>query len=147
MNGDGLLLGDLERIVREVVGVEVLIEKAVRGAARMREQCVQHLMLDLRIAGDRACVADKGGDLVTLHSRSHVGQRNRREGSRHRQRVSELVDFNDIRDVPAVIAEPDDTAGENQAQKQETASGDLPVAFSENEVSVSFVLLLCGSEV
>ena len=34
---------------------------------------------------------------------------------------------------------PDKPARENQAQKQETASGDLPVAFSENEVSVSFV--------
>ena len=86
-----------------------------------------------------------GGDLVTLHSRGHVRQRKRREGLRHRQRVSEPVDLNDVGDVPAVIAEPDDTAGENQAQKHETASGDLPVAFSENEVSVSFVLVLCES--
>jgi len=119
--------------------VVVLVKKAVRSATRMRKECVQHLMLDLRIAGDRAGVTDKGRYFVTLHSRGHVRQRNRCEGLRHRQRVSELVDFNDVGDVPAVIAEPDDTARENQAQKQETASGDLPVAFSENEVSVSFV--------
>jgi hypothetical protein len=66
---------------------------------------------------------------------------------RHRQRVSELVDFNDIGDVPAVIPEPDDTARENQAQKQEIASGDLPVAFSENEVSVSFVAFATRFEI
>jgi hypothetical protein len=51
---------------------------------------------------------------------------------------SEFVDLDDMRKVSAVIAERDDTARENQAQKQETASGDLPVAFSENEISVSF---------
>ena len=39
-----------------------------------------------------------------------------------------------------MIAEPNDTAGENQAEKQETASGYLPVAFSENEIAVAFVL-------
>ena len=38
-----------------------------------------------------------------------------------------------------MIAEPDDTAREDQAQEQQTAGGDLPIAFSENEVSVSFV--------
>ena len=38
-----------------------------------------------------------------------------------------------------MIAEPDDTARENQAQKQKTASGDLPVPFAENEIGVSFV--------
>ena len=40
MNGNGLLLGDLERIVGEVVGVEILVEKAVYGAAGMCEQCI-----------------------------------------------------------------------------------------------------------
>ena len=45
LNGDGLLLGDLERVMGEVVGVVVLVEKAVRGAARMPEQRVERLML------------------------------------------------------------------------------------------------------
>ena len=47
LNRDGLLLGDLERVMGEVVGVVVLVEKAVRGAARMREQCIERLMLNL----------------------------------------------------------------------------------------------------
>jgi hypothetical protein len=38
-----------------------------------------------------------------------------------------------------MIAEPDDTARENQTQEQETASGDLPIAFAKNEIGVSFV--------
>ena len=54
---------------------------------------------------------------------------------RHRQRVSELVDFNDVGDVPAVIAEPDDSARENQAHEQEAAGGDLPVALAEDEIT------------
>ncbi len=58
---------------------------------------------------------------------------------RDRQSVSQLVDSDDVRDVTAAIAEPDDSARENQTQKQEAAGGDLAVAFAENEVSVSFV--------
>src|SRR5260370_27173770 len=139
LNRDRLLLGDLERVMGEIVGVVVLVEKPVRGAARMRQQRVERLMLYLRIAGDRAGVADEGRDLVAFHSRGHVRQGHRREGLRDRQRVSQLVDFNDVGDVPAAIADPDDTARENQTQEEETASGDLPVALSENEVSVSFV--------
>ncbi len=104
-------------------------------------------MLDLRIAGDRAGVADECRDLVTLHPRGHVRQRRRRQRLRDRQRVSELVDFDDVRDVAAAIAEPDDAARENQTQEQEAAGGDLPVAFAENEIGVSLVPLPARFEI
>src|SRR2546428_11702091 len=50
-----------------------------------------------------------------------------------------MFDFNDVGDLPAMIGEPDKPARENQAQEQETASGDLPVTFAQYEVGVSFV--------
>jgi hypothetical protein len=72
LNRDGLLLGDLERVMGEIVGVVVLVEKPVRGAARMREQCVERLMLYLRIAGDLSGIVDEGRYLVAFNSRGHV---------------------------------------------------------------------------
>src|SRR5712692_8856291 len=114
----------------EVGGVVVLVEKPVRRAASVREQRIEHLMLDLWIAGDRARVAYKGRYFVTFHSRGYVRQGHRREGLRDRQGISELVDLDHVRDVAAAIAEPDDAAGENQTQEQEAAGGDLPVAFA-----------------
>jgi hypothetical protein len=47
LNGNGLLFSDLERVMGKVVGVVVLVEKAIRGPARMREQRIERLMLNL----------------------------------------------------------------------------------------------------
>ena len=123
----------------EIVGVVVLVEKPVRGAARMREQRVERLMLYLRIAGDAASVANEGRYLIAFHSRGHVRQSHRGEGLRYCQRVSQLVDFDDIRDVAAPFAQPNHSAGENQTKDQQSACGDLPVTFAENEVGVSLI--------
>src|ERR1700687_1838047 len=123
----------------EVVGVVVLVEKPVRGAARMRQQRVERLMLYLRIAGDGAGVADEGRYLIAFHSRGHVRQGRRREGLRNRQRISQLVDFDDIRDVAAAITQPHHSAGENQTEDQQSACCNLPVTFAENEVGVSLI--------
>src|SRR5271163_4118240 len=113
----------------------------------MRQQRVERLMLYLRIAGDRASVANEGRYLIAFHSRGHVRQSHRREGLRDRQRVSHLVDFDDIRDVAAPFAQPDHSAGENQTKDLQSTCGNLPVTFAENEVSVSLVPLATRFEI
>ena len=53
LDRDGLLLRELERVMSEAVGVVISVEESVRRSARMREQRIEHLMFDLRIAADR----------------------------------------------------------------------------------------------
>jgi hypothetical protein len=96
-------------------------------------------MLGLRVAGDRAGIADVSRQFIALHSRGYVWQVRGAERLRNRQCVSKFVDFDDIRDVAAATAEPNDTASEKQAQQQEATGCDLPVTFAYNEVCLSLV--------
>ena len=66
---------------------------------------------------------------------------------RYGQRVSELVDFDDVWDVPVPRREPDDPARENQSDNEKPASGDLPVAFAENEIGVTLIPFTSGLDV
>ncbi len=139
LNRDGQSLGELEGVVGEAVGVIVRIEESIRRAARVPEQGIEHLLLDLRIAADRARVADKAGDFVTLDSSGYVRNRCRGEPLRNRECIAELVDFNDVWNVPAARAEPDNTSGESQRDGQQPAGRYLPVAFAEYEIGVTFI--------
>ena len=98
-----LLLSELERLMAEALGVIVRIEEVIGRAARMRERCIQLLLLDLRIARDRPPVANERRDRVALHPRHHIGRRRHRQRLRNHQRVAELVDFDDMRNVAAAV--------------------------------------------
>ena len=56
--------------MREAVGVVIGVEESVRRVARVREQRVERLVLDLGIAGDRTRVADKIRDFVARSIRA-----------------------------------------------------------------------------
>lgn len=122
------------------VGVVVGVDEPVRCATRVREQRIEHLMFDLRIAADRARAADKGSDFIALHSCGHVRDRCRCQRLRNGERVSEFVDLDDVRNVAASADEPDVGAGENQRENKQPTGGYLPVAFAENEIGISLIL-------
>src|SRR5579885_1780978 len=139
LDGDGFLLRALERVMSEAVGVVVLVEELVRRAARVREQRVEHLLLDLGVAADRARVADKGGDFVAVDPAGYVRNRGWCQRLRNGERVAELVDLDDVGNEAAPRGEPDDAACENQRDGEQPAGGYLPVAFPENEIGISFI--------
>src|SRR5579885_827334 len=139
LNGDGFLLRALERVMGEVVGVVVLVEELVRRAARVREQRIEHLLLDLGVAADGARIADKGGDFVALDALSYVGDRGGSERLGNGERVAELVDLDDVGDVAAAGREPDHPAREDQRDCEQPARCYLPVALAENQIGVSFI--------
>ena len=69
---------DLEQEALAAIGAGVLAQKFRRRvtqakAARVSEQGTEHLLLNLSIAADRACVADKCSDFIALHPRGYVG--------------------------------------------------------------------------
>ena len=76
----------------EAIGMVVSIEKAVGRAARMREQCVQLLLLNLGIVRYRSRVPHECGDFISLHALDHIrisGGRGQRLWNR--QRVTKIV--------------------------------------------------------
>src|SRR6266852_4356647 len=136
---DGLLLCKLEGVMSEAVGVVISVEEPVRRATRVREQRIEHLMFDLRVAGDRSRIVDKRRDFVALHSRGYIGNGRGSEWLRNRQCVSEFVNFDNVGNVAALADEPDHAAGENERENKQPAGCDLPVAFAENEIGVTLI--------
>ena len=68
-----------------------------------------------------------------------VVARSPEEAKKHPGGVVQLVDFDDVGDVTASIADPDEARRENQAQEQEAGGGDLPVAFAEDEIGIALI--------
>jgi len=87
-------------------------------------------MFDLGVTGNRPRIADKRRDFIALHSRRYIRNGRGSEGLWNSQRISELVDFDDVRNVAASADEPAHAAGQNQRQQKQPASRYLPVAFA-----------------
>ena len=83
LNGDRLVFGLFEGIVREVVGVEVLVKVLVRRTFRMCQHVVEHVLLDAGVAAHRARIADEAGNLIALHAVNErcIRARNKRFGN------------------------------------------------------------------
>ena len=139
LHGDCLVFSLLEGIVREVVGVEVLVEVFVGRTFRMRQHVVEHVLLGAGVAAHRARIPDEARDLVALHAINERRIRARNQRLRNGEPIAELVDLDHVRDEPAAGALPNNSSGENQAQQQQSARGDLPIALAENEIGVAFV--------
>ena len=73
--------------------------------------------------------------------------RARDERFRNGKPIAELVDLNHVWDEPAASALPDNSSGKDHAQQQQSSGGDLPVAFAENEIGVTFVPFATGFDV
>jgi hypothetical protein len=84
-----------------VIRVVILVQEVISRTARVREQRIQLLLLDLRIARHCARLADERRHLITLDSIDHVRRRRRREWLCLRQRVAELVNLDRVNDVSA----------------------------------------------
>jgi len=85
-----------------VIRVVVLVQKGIGSSARVRQQGVESLVLDLRIARHRACLADEGRHFVALDPLDHIRRGCRREQLRLGQRVAQLVNLDDVRNFSCV---------------------------------------------
>ena len=77
LHRDRFFLRNLERVMR-VIGVVIFVKEVVGCAARMRQQGIECLLLDLRIARNFARLADERRHFVALHPCRHVRRRCRR---------------------------------------------------------------------
>src|SRR5208337_5280121 len=105
----------------------------------MRQHVVEHVLLGAGVAADRARIADEAGNLIALHPIDERRISARNEGFGNGKPIAQLVDFDHVWDEPAASALPDNSGGKNQAQQEQSAGGDLPVALAENEIGVTLV--------
>src|SRR6266851_9216475 len=138
---DGLLPRDLERVMGEVVGMEILVKKTISRAPRVRMQRSESLLLDRGVAAHRARVADERSHFPVLHPRRHHRHRCRRERRRNRHRLSQPVRYDHVRHVAAARTLPYDAGGQYETYGHRTRRRYLPVALAEHQVSVTLVPL------
>ena len=79
---------------------------------------------------------------VSADPRGVLGERARRA-----DRVAELVDFDDVWNELASRADPDHSESQHQGDRHHAGGGDLPVAFAENQISVTLVPFLPRLEI
>ena len=67
--------------------------------------------------------------------------------ARRTDRVAELVDFDHVWNELASRADPDQPKGQHQSDGHHAGGGDLPVAFAENQISVTLDPFLLRFEI
>jgi hypothetical protein len=73
LNTDRLVFHELERVLREIIGMKVQLEELVRRTMCVPEQIVEHVLFHGRVAAHSSGVTDERGDLVALHALDRRG--------------------------------------------------------------------------
>src|SRR5579863_1121683 len=131
----------------EVVLVIVVLEKLVSRSASAAINLADQLVLGSRIGDHLASIADESRQLVTHHPVSADPRGVLGERARRADRIAELVDFDDVWNELASCADPDHPESQHQRDSHHARSGDVPVTFAENQISVTLFPFLPRFEI